>query len=178
MTFEQLMALASTALTCIWMVIAYLLFALQAKTFQVQADVFKEQQKITEMSTIKFLYDIRPNFTTSKNSDIVQPLEGQKLHGKYAVILSYNLAKNLSVINNHQFAIGFVNRDLIAVVAFDRDIEIIEGVFVKGDFQFEVNISLLFEDEVGTSYEQKIHGKLDDLQLDPPIIIKTARLQS
>jgi len=58
------------------------------------------------------------------------------------------------------------------ILAVADEIPIIEGRFTPEDFKQEAIITITFSDEIGTKYEQKIHGVLSDLSITPPYKIK------
>jgi hypothetical protein len=173
MNFQDWMSLTNACLTFLWMIIAYVLFKLQAKTFQVQADTFLEQQRVTEMSLKKFLFDIRPIFYWHHLSErnYKHMRDGDLYSYSCEIILNNNTARNFKIIADTDFFLAIPEKTTLLSVPMAKPITILTGDTVKSDYLIEVAISISFEDEIGTKYTQRIWGTLKDLKLDPPIMI-------
>jgi len=170
MTFQDVMSLGNTIATVGWMVITYQIFKLQFKTFNIQADTFKEQQRVTEMSSLKFLYDIRPIFegTTKRNEDDIN-----------VTICSYELrvtgksiAKNFTIIEKDNFLSSTEFGSDLTLFPLEKNITIFQVKVLVHELQDKIKLVFQYEDEIGTVYKQSVFGNFVSLTLAPPEMIK------
>lgn len=166
-TFDQILKIGEIIITFSGFWVAYVVFALQAKTFA-------SQQEISKLEYKKFLYQIRPWFI-NPNPKNNQP-NGNSILINFEIVLTKNVAHDFSMENLTKIKLKYYTQtDPLPIFSFDRSIPIIKGVFEKDEIYQEVVIKIKFRDEVGTQYFQKIHGALGDLVIDPPIMMETKK---
>jgi hypothetical protein len=173
MSFSEWMELTTACISILWMLLAYTIFQLQAKTFQVQADTFKEQQKVTKMSIVKFLYDIRPDFVGKLDYGRTKNTDNELFHGYSLTLKGKNIAKNFKVKNESKFLDKYISENISGLFPFEEQIYIMCGEFNYKQQQEEINITIEYEDQVGTIYIQQLKGNWGYLLLDPPLMIKS-----
>ncbi|HTD42262.1 MAG TPA: hypothetical protein VK671_16645 [Mucilaginibacter sp.] len=137
-------------------------------TFIFLYNSLQAQKKANELTNKKFVYDIKPIFKRCiKKIDrgLINPIQFLN----YTITLSNNSAFNFSIIKHlYNIEAGFIERTDIPILAIGEEIPIIDGRFNPEEFSQEVIIKIRFSDEIGTNYEQKIHGVLADLHITPP----------
>ncbi len=175
MTFSDGVNITNCCLTLLWMLIAYVLFKLQAKTFQIQADTFKEQQKISLLENKKFLLSIRPQFIIASNSYVQYPIvfnDGVLFTVVIKIRLESNSATEITFASNSRFLIdAFKNVD-IEYMQVGKENLIVDGL-VKRDYLVHViDAEIYFSDEIGTKYVQKLTGTFTHPQISPPTTLK------
>lgn len=143
------------------LLIAWVVFRLQAGTFESQLEVTKLSQK-------KFLYDIRPEFSMSKQENFGRQIVDNLIYIGYDLTLNKNIAVDFYILN-----LGTIKSEFD-----DRKIQHIQVNQVFDLFKEQSQISVLtgyyntelwFKDEVGTQYKQIIVGNILDLRISPPI---------
>ncbi|PWK74176.1 hypothetical protein LX99_03977 [Mucilaginibacter oryzae] len=174
MTFQDVMSLGNTALTLAWMLIAYALFKLQAYTFQVQADTFREQQKISQLENKKFLLSIRPQFIISQNSYITHPVvyDGiEQVNFIIIVKLNSNTASSVFIKHNTPYLNNILPEVELEYIQPNHQIKIVDNQVNRQHILEEIEIELFFSDEVGTRYIQIISGNITHLMISPPMFV-------
>jgi hypothetical protein len=172
MNFQDIMSITNVLLTLIWMLVAYVIFKLQANTFQVQADTFREQRNVTNLSYKKFIYDIKPVVTGQFNKTDDYRFTGRLKVQLNVVFKEPNIVRNIRIFKISTLPEGGTVTGPIDTFPFNSPLSIFE---LETSKKFPVNTPVGFifeyEDEVGTIYNQKVWGDLDRLFLDPAISI-------
>jgi hypothetical protein len=148
-------------------------FILLYRTLKLQSKVTNDQHEIKSLELKKFVYDIRPIFKRV-NKTIDSGMSNPVQVFNYTIVLTNNAAHDFSIIKEiFQLSSGFKDRDDIPILAVEEEIPIIICKYILKDLKKEVVIKIRFFDEIGTKYEQKIHGVMGDLHITPPCKINT-----
>lgn len=174
MNFSDIMSICTLGVNVIWMLLAYLVFKIQAKTFEAQIETFRVQQKVTELEQKKFLLSIKPEFELINSSSVNSGWETTHHYVKYQLKLKNNVATDFRLININRaqdFEIDMPPKQ--GDITTNRIIDIFEKTVRDGEvplhsLQFEAH----FCDEVGTKYLQVISGDLLKLQIGFPKQLK------
>ncbi|WPU99830.1 hypothetical protein SNE26_27875 [Mucilaginibacter sp. cycad4] len=182
MNFQDVMSLGTFLATVAWMVIAYVLFKLQAKTFELQAetfrtqaDTFKEQQKITQLENKKFLLSLRPEFIINNKKLWDGPrfqtangyLETHEIEVEISVIL--HSAIDVEFVNNTPFLTSAYKVQNTQFVPIGAQIFILKGPVPKEYSSRKIDVQIFFKDEIGTFYIQYLTGTYAKPEISPPI---------
>lgn len=161
---DNLLKLAEAVVSIVGLTVAWLVFKLQAFTFESQLEVTKLAQK-------KFLFDIRPEFSMTKLENTGSQIINTSVYTGYTLKLNGNVAIDFYIVNFGTIKSKFDNRKepyIKAFKEFDLINEQLELPVLMGDYRAE----LWFRDEVGTQYKQIIKGDIQDLGISPPIQVK------
>jgi hypothetical protein len=136
----------------------------------------REQVITTKIQQQKFKYDIRPKFTIWESSGKVTTWAGiSECYIDYIIILNDNIAFNIDVFGTSDELPEFIKKRKLTNFAPEQKFDIMSGRFDVALLQDDFKLSITFYDEAGTHYFQNLHGKLQDLRLDPPIEIPINR---